>query len=69
MENIAGNPDAATVLRKAREVWESQVAAEEWLHSPVLALGGKSPIELLNNAEGRCRVSEVLLKIEAGDFS
>ncbi|MAL98030.1 MbcA/ParS/Xre antitoxin family protein [Hydrocarboniclastica marina] len=69
MENIVGNHDTARVLRQAREVWESQVAAEEWLHSPVLALGGKSPIELLNTTEGRCRVSEVLRKIEAGDFS
>lgn len=69
MMNTIGNLDIVGVLRQAREVWESQAAAEQWLHSPVRALGGSTPFELLDTPEGRRRVSAVLLTIEAGDFS
>jgi putative toxin-antitoxin system antitoxin component (TIGR02293 family) len=69
MANTTGNLDTARVLRQAFEVWGSRAAANEWLHSPVRALGGKIPMELLGTPEGRCWVSEVLLKIENGDFS
>lgn len=69
MANITGDLDTASVLRQARDVWESQAAAEEWLHSSVPALGGKTPTELLDTVEGRRWVSEVLLKIESGNFS
>lgn len=69
MANIIGNLDTARVLRQAREVWKSEATTKEWLHSPVPALGGRTPIELLDTAEGRRLVSAVLLKIESGDFS
>lgn len=69
MANTEGNLDKAQVLRLAREVWESQAAADEWLHSRVPALNGHTPFELLDTPEGRRRVSEVLLKIEFGEFS
>ncbi|MBY5961639.1 MbcA/ParS/Xre antitoxin family protein [Marinobacter hydrocarbonoclasticus] len=35
------------MLRQARDVWESEAAAKDWLQSPVRALGGKTPVELL----------------------
>ena len=69
MVNTFGNLDTARVLRLARNVWESEAAAEAWLHSSVRALDGKTPIELLDTPEGRRRVSEVLRTIESGDFT
>jgi putative toxin-antitoxin system antitoxin component (TIGR02293 family) len=69
MENVIGNLDTARVLRHAREIWKSEAATKEWLQSPVPALGGKAPNELLDTPEGRRSVSQVLLKIESGDFS
>tara|TARA_B100000214_G_scaffold57877_1_gene37391 strand:+ start:4649 stop:4858 length:210 start_codon:yes stop_codon:yes gene_type:complete len=69
MANIIKNLDTAHVLRQAREIWKSEAATKEWLQSPVPALGGKAPYELLDTPEGRRSVSEVLRKIESGDFS
>jgi len=69
MANTTGDLDAARIIRQAREVWESKAAAEEWLHSSVRALGGKTPVELLDTLEGRQRVSAVLRLIESGDFT
>lgn len=69
MANTIENLDTARVLRLAHEVWESEAAAKKWLQSPVRALGDKIPFELLDTAAGRRQVSEVLLKLETGDFT
>ena len=69
MANTIENLDRARVLRQARDVWESEAAAKDWLQGPVRALGGKTPVELLDTAEGRRQVSEVLRMIETGDFT
>jgi putative toxin-antitoxin system antitoxin component (TIGR02293 family) len=61
--------DAVRVISKAQEVWESNEIALQWLNAPVAALGGKQPVELFDTFEGRRWVSQVLSKIEHGDFS
>lgn len=61
--------DAARLIRHAAEVWESKDLAREWLNSPVPALGGERPINLIDTFEGRRWISQVLNKIEHGDFS
>ncbi|MDR9468616.1 MbcA/ParS/Xre antitoxin family protein [Marinospirillum sp.] len=61
--------DAVRLLNQATEVWESRELASEWLRSPVPALGGEKPINLFDTFEGRRWVSQVLNKIEHGDFS
>lgn len=61
--------DAVRVLRLAQKVWESGEKARQWLNSPVQALGGQAPIELFDTFEGRRWVSQVLNKIEYGEFS
>lgn len=61
--------DTVRLLRQATQVWESEDAAMEWLKSEVPALGGVRPISLFDTFEGRRWVSQVLRKIEYGDFS
>lgn len=61
--------DTLRVYERALRVWESEVAAREWLHTPVTALDGEKPIDLLGTFEGRKWVRQTLRKIETGDFS
>jgi putative toxin-antitoxin system antitoxin component (TIGR02293 family) len=61
--------DTVRLLRQAAQVWESQGAAMQWLKSEVPALGGVRPISLFDTFEGRRWASQVLRKIEYGDFS
>lgn len=61
--------DAVRLLRQATEVWESRDLAIQWLNSPVPALDGEKPINLFDTFEGREWVSQVLNKIEHGEFS
>jgi len=61
--------DAARLIDQAIETWESKEAAMQWLDSPVGALGGERPCNLFDTFEGRRWVSQVLNKIEHGDFS
>jgi putative toxin-antitoxin system antitoxin component (TIGR02293 family) len=53
----------------ATRVLGSQEKADEWLSSPVPALGNRRPIDLCDTPEGRDRVSATLRKIDTGDFS
>lgn len=53
----------------AEAVFESREKALEWLESPITALEGKTPKQLLGTPEGCQRVLQVLKKLETGDFS
>jgi putative toxin-antitoxin system antitoxin component (TIGR02293 family) len=61
--------DAVRLLRQAAEVWESYDLAMQWFKSSVPALGDERPINLIDTFEGRRWISQVLNKIEHGDFS
>jgi uncharacterized protein (DUF2384 family) len=56
-------------LDKIQRIWGSDEAAQSWLHSKVPALGGAEPAEMFDSYEGRRWVSQVVKKIEYGDFS
>ena len=58
-----------SVLQMAQSVFESRQIALEWLGSPVPALEGKTPRELIQSPEGCERVLAVLKKLESGEFS
>jgi len=60
--------DALRIFVLAREVFEDKDIAEEWISSPIAALGCK-PIELCTTFEGRRLVRNTLEKIERGEFS
>jgi putative toxin-antitoxin system antitoxin component (TIGR02293 family) len=61
--------DTVRLLKKSNEVWEDESLSLGWLDSPVPALGGQKPRELIDTFEGRRWVMKVLSKIEYGDFS
>lgn len=63
------NVSPESVQQRAETVFESRQIALKWLESPVRALGGAVPSELLRTPEGCRRVYQLLAKIEAGEFS
>lgn len=58
-----------SVLQLAQIVFESKQIALEWLESPVPALEGKTPRQLMQSPEGCKRILKVLKKLESGEFS
>jgi putative toxin-antitoxin system antitoxin component (TIGR02293 family) len=54
---------------QAADVLGSLDAAEEWMHSPAVALGDKTPIEYAMNEAGAKRVEQLLTRIDDGVFS
>lgn len=61
--------DAIRLIRRAEVVWESQEQAIFWLQCPLAGLSDQRPIDLFDTFEGRRWVSQVLNKIEYGEFS
>ena len=61
--------DMIRLYRQAIEVFGSKEKAIEWIKSPVSALSGDTPEALLDTFTGRKWVSDVLRKIEYGEFS
>lgn len=57
------------VKREALRVFGAKHIASDWLQSPVPALGGKRPVELMDSSEGCLQVLKVLKYIEMGEFS
>lgn len=54
---------------RAADVLESIEAASEWMSSPAVALGGRTPLAYAQNEAGNMRVSALLTRIEYGVFS
>jgi putative toxin-antitoxin system antitoxin component (TIGR02293 family) len=54
------------VLARAIEVFGTREKALRWLRAPVRSLGDKTPISLLNTAEGLARVQDTLGRVEHG---
>lgn len=61
--------DVVRLLRLCGSVWESSEQAMRWLNLSVAALGGVEPARLVDTFEGRRWISQVLSKIEQGQFS
>lgn len=59
----------AHVVERAVEVFEDEAAALDWLKSPNAALGGASPISLLDTDLGSDAVLDTLGRIEHGVFA
>src|ERR1700694_3434460 len=55
----------ARVLALALEVFRDRKNPTiEWLHDPIVALGGKAPVEFLDTDEGLRRVEQVLMQLD-----
>jgi putative toxin-antitoxin system antitoxin component (TIGR02293 family) len=57
-----------SLLTLGKDVLGSDDELNRWLHSPVFALDGNKPIDLIKTESGRRRVEEVLHQIEHGIF-
>jgi putative toxin-antitoxin system antitoxin component (TIGR02293 family) len=59
----------ARIAAHAAEVLGSDEKAGHWLHRPNRALGGETPLELVDTEIGAREVEAVLGRIEHGEFS
>lgn len=57
------------IFKFAKDVFESEDLAVEWLNSRVPALQNRTPLECLKNEGGFEWVVQVLDKIKYGDYS
>ncbi len=64
---------SAKIYRLARVIERTQEVvgtdAKEWLHSPVLALGNRTPLEALKSDIGAERVLQLLERLDDGVYS
>lgn len=60
--------DVLRVFVRAASAFGSRERGNEWLVTPVPALGGQRPVDLCDTFEGRTLVREALRKIEFGEF-
>ena len=66
-EKVAG---AMKVIGRAFELMEADRALlQRWLDSPIPALGGHKPAELMDTAEGRQLLLRNLAQVEAGAYA
>lgn len=66
-ENINLPPAASEALRLALSLFGgNELATNNWLNTPAIALSGKMPIELLGGEVGRQQVIELIWKLENG---
>lgn len=61
--------DIARLLSVSVSVFESQEISKRWLNSSVPALADQTPASLMDTFEGRLWVTEILRKIQGGQFS
>lgn len=58
-----------TARARARKVFGTAKAAQEWLESECPALGFVRPIDLLHNDDGLKNVTAILIRVEHGVIS
>lgn len=61
--------DAIKVVAFAIRVFGEKDIALEWLDTPVPALNGNKPYDLIDTFEGRAMIKNILTFIEYGEFS
>lgn len=70
-----GKADSEAVLDTLRLYWQAVALfgddniAQEWLKTPLPALSGRAPAELLDTFEGRFLVRDTLTRIDQGEFT
>ena len=55
------------VVARAQEVLRDRDEAARWLHRPLKALGGATPLDAARTTEGAQRVFDALFAIEDGE--
>ncbi|MEI9910732.1 MAG: antitoxin Xre/MbcA/ParS toxin-binding domain-containing protein [Bacteroidota bacterium] len=61
--------EIAQVISKCLDIFGTKESMQQWLSSPVIALGGKRPIDLLDTSFGIRMIFTVLHRLEHGVYS
>lgn len=61
--------ELAALAQRGIEVIGSKAGFIEWLHSPLMALGNKTPVDFLDTSFGIQMVTKVLGRLEQGVYS
>ncbi|HLF44781.1 MAG TPA: antitoxin Xre/MbcA/ParS toxin-binding domain-containing protein [Chitinophagaceae bacterium] len=61
--------ELAAFAQRGIEVIGSKAGFIEWLHSPIVALGNKSPIDFIDTTFGIQMVTKILGRLEQGVYS
>ena len=61
--------EIAQVISKCLDIFGTKENMQQWLSSPVIALGGKKPIDLLDTSFGIRMIFTVLSRLEHGVYS
>ena len=69
VEHSGAMLDLIAVTQKAIEVLGSREAAEDWLHRPAIAFGGRRPIELVSTRPGADLVKDHLTRMDYGVYA
>ena len=59
----------ASLYQYGSNIFGSNQQFQEWLQSSLIALGGKKPVEFINNDTGISMVNDLLGRIEHGVYS
>ncbi|EOX1845332.1 antitoxin Xre/MbcA/ParS toxin-binding domain-containing protein [Vibrio cholerae] len=59
----------AEVKSRLMAIFNDEALCDKWLSNSKKTLGGLSPFEALNEADGKAKVLEMITRIETGDFS
>ncbi len=61
--------EVAQVVSKGLDIFGSKENMQQWLHSDIIALGNKKPIDLLDTSFGIRMIYKVLGRLEHGVYS
>jgi len=61
--------EIAQVISKCLDIFGTKANMQQWLHSSVISLGGKRPIDLLDTSFGIRMIFNVLNRLEYGVYS
>jgi putative toxin-antitoxin system antitoxin component (TIGR02293 family) len=61
--------EMSLIYTKAQQLFSTNLAIQQWLKSPLLALNGQTPLSLLDTGIGANLVLNTLNRLEEGVFS
>jgi len=59
----------AALYQHGKDVFDDMESFKVWLHSPLIALGEKKPLDFMNNGTGISLINDLIGRIEYGVYS
>lgn len=63
------SPEHSDIQTLALELFGTQSLVKEWFNTPLPALSGRKPCDLLNDVKSRAELRQILNKLKHGDFN